>query len=130
MEVNQFFFVNKKTDQLRTGGKHVASLVGWVLVLLVIMMLAGMDAVCTPSVALEGKTLWILRSLPVDARAILDAIMNLQIKVNAVPSVLCAAGLMALLAVLFAALTLLVRKWLHGEGARRFEALQTCQMMG
>ena len=177
------------------------------LVLLVIMMLAGMDAVCTPSVSLEGKTLWILRSLPVDTRAILDAKMNLQIKVNAVPSVLCAlalgyafgmdavtvalvavaagvyvwfssaadllvglmnpnlnwtsevvpvkqsgavmialfggwalclvigalafftvdvlgaAGLMALLAVLFAALTLLVRKWLHSEGVRRFEAL-------
>ena len=93
MEVNQFFFVNKKTDQLRTGGKHVASLVGWVLVLLVIMMLAGMDAVCTPSVSLEGKTLWILRSLPVDTRAILDAKMSMQIKVNAVPSVLCALAL-------------------------------------
>ena len=37
--------------------------------------------------------------------------------------VLGAAGLMALLAVLFAALTLLVRKWLHVEGVRRFEAL-------
>ena len=34
-----------------------------------------------------------------------------------------ATGFMALLVVLFAALTLLARKWLHSEGVRRFEAL-------
>ena len=59
MEVNQFFFVNKKTDQLRTGGKHVASLVGWVLVLLMMLGLFFLLAANLGGLLLPPGLTWV-----------------------------------------------------------------------
>ena len=40
--------------------------------------LASMDVVTAPSVSLEGKTLWILRSMPVSAKQVLSAKLKLH----------------------------------------------------
>lgn len=59
-------------------------------VLLAVCMVAGMNAVSAPSISLEGKRLWILRSLPVSGREVLNAKLALHILLN-LPSVLFAA---------------------------------------
>ncbi|MBQ9388509.1 MAG: hypothetical protein IJU01_07705 [Lachnospiraceae bacterium] len=51
---------------------------------LVIMILAT-NAVTAPSISLEGKTLWILKSLPVSTRSVLNAKIKLHIILNYVP---------------------------------------------
>ena len=48
----------------------------------------SIDTVSTPSVSLEGKTLWIIRSLPVSGADVLTAKLNLHTAFNAVPGVI------------------------------------------
>lgn len=48
-------------------------------VLLIVIMLAGMNAITAPSVSLEGKCLWIIRSLPVRTKDILKAKVRLHV---------------------------------------------------
>lgn len=45
-------------------------------------MICGMNVVSAPSVSLEGKCLWILRSLPVSGREILGAKLELHLLLN------------------------------------------------
>lgn len=57
-------------------------------------MLASLNDMATPSVSLEGKSLWLLQSLPVPAWEALKAKLNLQVVLTAVPLLLagvCAA---------------------------------------
>ena len=61
--------------------------------LLVTMMVFSMDAVSASSVSLEGKYLWIVRSMPVSSSDILKAKLNLHMIVNAVPAMITAACL-------------------------------------
>ena len=51
--------------------------------------LASMNIVAAPSVSLEGKTLWLMQSLPVTPWQVLRAKLLLQIIVTAVPLALC-----------------------------------------
>jgi len=53
-------------------------------------MLAGMNDIATPSVALEGKSLWLVKSLPVDAWTVLRAKLSLQLLLTAAPTAFCA----------------------------------------
>ena len=53
----------------------------------------GMNFISTPSVSLEGKTLWILHSLPVTGRQVLRAKLGLHILLNLVPMLLAVAVL-------------------------------------
>lgn len=82
----------------------VLALLGWIL---------AMNLISTPSVSLEGKSLWILRSLPVTAKKILHAKLNLHVILNLIPAVVSAilvaiaigaSVVQALLMVLFMAL--------------------------
>ncbi len=51
----------------------------------VIAMLSSMNDITAPSVSLEGKTLWILQSLPVKSWNILKAKINMHVLVSAIP---------------------------------------------
>lgn len=59
---------------------------------LILCLIISMDAVTTPSVSLEGKNLWILRTLPVRGREVLRAKLNMGWLVNGPLTALCAAG--------------------------------------
>ena len=52
------------------------------LVVVGVGMICGMNVVSAPSVSLEGKNLWILRSLPVSGREILSAKLKLHLLLN------------------------------------------------
>lgn len=57
------------------------------LILGAFCLLSGLDTISTPSVSLEGKSLWIIRSLPVAAKDVLQAKLKLHTVINAVPMV-------------------------------------------
>lgn len=59
-------------------------------VLFVAGMMAMTDVTTTPSVSLEGKTLWQIRALPVPAQQVLKAKLDLHFFLNILPTVLCA----------------------------------------
>ncbi len=50
---------------------------------------AGINDISAPSVALEGSTIWILQSLPVRARTVLDAKLACHIILTGVPALFC-----------------------------------------
>ena len=58
-----------------------------------VIVLAAMNPVTAPSVSLEGKTIWLLQSLPVRAADVLTAKLRLHLYLCAGPTVLCAAVL-------------------------------------
>lgn len=60
----------------------------YVAVAAMVFLLTSMNDIATPSVSLEGKTLWLLRSLPVKTETVLRAKLLLQIYVNAVPALI------------------------------------------
>lgn len=53
-------------------------------------MIAVIDVITTPSVSLEGKTLWQIRSLPVSSQQVLRAKLDLHFSLNVVPMLLSA----------------------------------------
>lgn len=59
-------------------------------------LLAGMIDISTPSVSLEGKTIWQIQSLPVTAWQVLRAKLELHLGLSAVPLLFCAVVLMIL----------------------------------
>ena len=63
------------------------------LVVLAIGFCTGMDYVTAPSVSLEGKNLWIVRSLPVSGKMVLRAKLGLGLRINLLPTALSAAVL-------------------------------------
>lgn len=60
---------------------------------MVVCMMSGMNMISTPSVSLEGKTLWILQCLPVSGRQVLHAKLQLHVLLNAVPAGIALAAL-------------------------------------
>lgn len=59
--------------------------------LLIIGIICFMSNICfvaAPSISLEGRSLWILKSLPIDTYKILDAKKTLQLLVNGIPSII------------------------------------------
>ncbi len=56
---------------------------------LVILTISSMNIITAPSVSLEGKGLWIVRSLPVTSEQILKAKIKLHMLFSAVPALIC-----------------------------------------
>ena len=79
-----------------------------------ICALASMNDMATPSVSLEGKSLWLMQSLPVTPWQVLKAKLSMQIILTAVPMVLCivcAAAVYPFLPVQLLMMTLLVMSY-------------------
>lgn len=70
----------------------VSSLLPFFVVIMVCVVIS-MNTISTPSVSLEGKYLWILRSLPVSGRQILRAKLKLHIRLNILPALFAAVVL-------------------------------------
>ena len=69
-----------------SGFKDIA----YIAVCAVICMIVSMNDISTPSVSLEGKTLWQIRSLPVPTKTVLKSKYLFQIICNIVPALFCA----------------------------------------
>lgn len=69
------------------------------LICAVVCMVASMNIVTAPSVSLEGSSIWILQSLPVDPWKVLRAKLELHVLITALPTVVCTAVLLAVLRV-------------------------------
>lgn len=54
-----------------------------------VCVMCAMNDITAPSVSLEGKSLWIYQSLPVDAFAVLKAKLYVQIVLTSVPALFC-----------------------------------------
>lgn len=101
-----------KADVVRMVADNIGELVPGadglapVVVLAVVCMFTGLDMITAPSVSLEGKGLWLIRSMPVSTRQILHAKEKLHVLFNMIPgtifSVVCSivAGADALSVVL------------------------------
>lgn len=61
------------------------------VICIALCLLATMNDSAAPSVSLEGKSIWILQSLPIDPKLPLIAKLLVQILVTAVPLVFCSA---------------------------------------
>lgn len=61
-----------------------------VLVCAALCMLASMNDMAAPSISLEGKSIWIPQSLPVEPRKILHAKMAVQLILTGIPMLLAA----------------------------------------
>lgn len=59
-----------------------------VVVAMLICLVLSMDAITAPSISLEGKNLWIVRSLPIETIDILRAKEKLHTVLNSVPAVI------------------------------------------
>ncbi len=93
-----------------------------VLVCGAIILIAATNPITAPSVSLEGKTVWLLQSLPVRATDVLKAKLRLHMYLCLGPTVICAAalawvfGLDILAAVLSAVLALLATMFFAALG--------------
>lgn len=66
-----------------------------VLLLGAIILASTMNDMAAPSVSLEGKNIWILQSLPIDAKSVIKAKKALQIILTAIPvlfTVICGSA--------------------------------------
>lgn len=59
-----------------------------------VCMIAAMCDITAPSVSLEGKNIWIVQSLPVSAKSVLAAKLNLQLMLTSVPAMLLTAAVL------------------------------------
>ena len=57
----------------------------------------SINAITGPSVSLEGKNLWIIKSLPISTKDILFAKKNVQVYVNGIPAAICTVAMALLL---------------------------------
>ena len=51
-----------------------------------VMLISSMNTITAPSISLEGKNLWIVKTLPLDARLMLKAKVFLHVIVTLVPA--------------------------------------------
>ena len=51
-----------------------------------VMLISSMNTITAPSISLEGKNLWIVKTLPIDARLMLKAKVFLHVIVTLVPA--------------------------------------------
>ncbi|MBQ0036899.1 MAG: hypothetical protein KBT35_08295 [Firmicutes bacterium] len=59
-------------------------------IVMIICLVLVINAIAVPSIALEGKNLWILQSLPIDSIEILSAKRRVQEYFNSIPAVISA----------------------------------------
>lgn len=53
-----------------------------------VCMIVAINVISTPSISLEGKNLWVLRTMPVSGRDVLDAKLKLHVLLNSIPAAL------------------------------------------
>lgn len=88
-----------KRELLETVLEGMGQMIPWVssllpmFVIIMVCVISSMNAISTPSVSLEGKNLWILRSLPVSGKQILRAKLKLHIRLNILPALFAAVVL-------------------------------------
>lgn len=112
--------VRSLLTELLGGGDKAA-----VLMAVALCLLASMNDMTAPSVSLEGKSLWLLQSLPVDPWQVLKAKLSVQLTLTGLPMLLGIAGiwwvcrpslpggiLMAVLALLFVYLSAAGGLWM------------------
>lgn len=73
-------------NALFAGGESFVT----VLAALCLCLLAGSNDISTPSVSLEGKSLWIAQSLPIDPWQALRAKLRMHLLITELPLVVCA----------------------------------------
>lgn len=59
------------------------------LIVVIVSMTMSLNVISTPSISLEGKNIWILQTLPIDPGKILSAKLDLHIRLNLLPTVIC-----------------------------------------
>lgn len=81
-----------------------------VIIVAVLCMLGSMNDMSTASVSLEGKSIWIAQSMPVDPWLCLKAKLKLHLLMTAVPMLLCSIVAVAVFrpAVVFAILLVII----------------------
>ena len=85
-----------KADLIRMLADNIGSLIpgadglASIVVLGIICMFTGLNMITAPSVSLEGKGLWLIRSMPVSTRQVLAAKEKLHVLFNMIPGALCA----------------------------------------
>ena len=89
-----------------------------VIVLFIIYAVISMNCVTAPSISLEGRGLWILRSMPISSLSILKAKVNLHLVVNVLPALLGVVVLDILLgadvlSILISAVTIVLLVLIH-----------------
>ena len=90
------------------------------IVLAVVCLILAIGVISTPSISLEGKHLWILRSLPVTGKEVLEAKLRLHVALNIGPAVLAVVVLGWCVAIdwqtiVFMAVFVWMYVWLTGE---------------
>ncbi len=90
------------------------------IILAAVCMIISIGCISTPSISLEGKHLWILRSMPVSGREVLEAKLNLHVCLNVWSAVVSVVILglcfnIDIQTVVFMALFVLMFVWLTGE---------------
>lgn len=90
------------------------------LVATIICLIVGINSISTPSISLEGKNLWILKSLPIKASDVLEAKLNLHVLLNSIPAVIAVIVCEILIcasvkAVVLSALYVLTFVWVTGS---------------
>ena len=90
------------------------------IVLAVVCLILAIGVISTPSISLEGKHLWILRSMPVTGKEVLEAKLRLHVALNIGPAVLAVVVLGWCVAIdwqtiVFMAVFVWMYVWLTGE---------------
>lgn len=85
-----------KQDMLRTELLPIADSLGIsgmlpVVAAAVVCLASSMNCITAPSVSLEGKSLWIIRTMPVSTWSVLRAKLMMALILCCVPTTLCAA---------------------------------------
>lgn len=57
-------------------------------IICVICFITSINAISTPSISLEGKNLWILKSLPVEPYDVIEAKSRLHVLINGIPTII------------------------------------------
>lgn len=91
------YLVNLFVQEMGFGSELVA-----VLAVLVLCAMTAMNDITAASVSLEGKTIWLSRSLPVSAWQALRAKLYLHILLTGIPALFCSGCLCAVLRPSFA----------------------------
>lgn len=58
------------------------------IVFITICLIVSMNCITAPAVSLEGKTMWILQTLPIEPWAVLEAKEKMHVRLNAVPALI------------------------------------------
>ena len=77
-------------NQFKDGTPEIYKLIP-IFVMAAVCLASSMSSISTPSISLEGKNIWIYKSLPIEPAKILNAKIKLHIYVTAIPMVISSA---------------------------------------